>query len=48
MASLVMQMGGGNSEDSGSALDVLASLVDQHLVAMAPFAVFFKVIFFHT
>ncbi|KAK7101914.1 hypothetical protein V1264_020222 [Littorina saxatilis] len=42
VANLVMHLGSGNSEESNASLDVLASLVEQHLDAMAPFAIFFK------
>ncbi|XP_076469253.1 Fanconi anemia group D2 protein-like isoform X2 [Babylonia areolata] len=42
VANLVMHLGSGNSEESDASLDVLADLVEHHLSAMAPFAIFFK------
>ena len=38
-----MHLGSGNVDESDASLDVLADLVEQHLAAMAPFAIFFKV-----
>ena len=43
VANLVMHLGSGNVDESDASLDVLAGLVEQHLAAMAPFAIFFKV-----
>ena len=43
MANLVMHLGSGNADESDASLDVLAGLVEHHLAAMAPFAIFFKV-----
>ncbi|KAK7493947.1 hypothetical protein BaRGS_00014829, partial [Batillaria attramentaria] len=42
VANLVMHLGSGNVDEMDASLDVLASLVEQHLAAMAPYAVFFK------
>lgn len=43
VATLVMQLGSGNLEETDVALDVLASLVEEHLKDMVQFAIFFKV-----
>ncbi|PVD24835.1 hypothetical protein C0Q70_15321 [Pomacea canaliculata] len=42
VATLVMQLGSGNLEETDVALDVLASLVEEHLKDMVQFAIFFK------
>ncbi|KAL8611263.1 hypothetical protein ACOMHN_013694 [Nucella lapillus] len=42
VANLVMHLGSGNSDESDASLDVLSGLVEHHLSAMAPFAIFFK------